>query len=174
MTRSNQSAKTNDPRRRADLATIHMAGKAQFGDVSRDGLGRDDYEDWLEGLTGKRSAGKLTRDERITLVKHIRKQKMLPERPRKASAAQGGFGQTTTGQNRPTKAQWNMIGGLARDLGWDQGLEDYRLRNFVKRTAKVSVPKFMTRKDASKVILGLEEWVRQRAANDGEVPDAMS
>ena len=47
MTRSNQSAKTNDPRRRADLATIHMAGKAQFGDVSRDGLGRDDYEDWL-------------------------------------------------------------------------------------------------------------------------------
>ena len=104
----------------------------------------------------------------------IRKQKMLPECPRKASAAQGGFGQTTTGQNRPTKAQWNMIGGLARDLGSDQRLEDYRLRNFVKRTAKVSVPKFMTRKDASKVILGLEEWVRQRAANGGEVPDAVS
>lgn len=154
--------KTSPNRRNGDLAMIHIAAKRLFGDVSRGGDGREAYEDWLELRTGKRSAGKLTTKERIALVKQMRKDGLIPERQR------GGIGQTAAGAERPTSAQWAKIGGLARSIGWEKGLEDERLRSFVKRTAKVSSARFLSRTGASKVIMGLENWTRQGA------DDAMS
>lgn len=146
-------------RRKSDLAMIHIAAKSLFGDVSKGGDGREAYEDWLEIKTGKRSSGKLTTPERIDLIKRLRKDGLIPDRRR------GGIGQTVTGEERPTKPQWNKIGALAREMGWEKGLEDARLRSFIERTAKVSNGRFMSRSQASKVILGLEEWVRQRRRN---------
>ena len=49
------------------------------------------------------------------------------------------------------------------------GLDDPALRSFVQRTAQVADLKFMTRTQASKVILGLEEWGRQREAREDVV-----
>ena len=156
MSTPKTSPKTSPKRRNGDLAMIHIAAKRLFGDVSKGGDGREAYEDWLERHTGKRSAGKLTTDGRIALIKQLRRDGLIPERER------GGMGPTNKGADRPTPAQWNKMGGLARSMGWEKGLEDPRLRSFVSRTAKVHSARFITRTQASKVIMGLEEWVRQR------------
>lgn len=157
------SAQKQSSKRRADLAMIHMAGKRLFGDVSKGGDGREDYEAWLEKLTGKRSSGALNEAERAAAVRVLRREGLLPNR------ARGGVGRGVEGQDRPTSAQWGRIAGLARSLGWSDGLEDNRLRAFVKRTAKVENPRFITRAQASKVINGLEVWVAQKnaGASDG-------
>lgn len=152
--------KPHDPWRNADLATIHMAAKQLFGDVTAKGEGRADYEAWLQRHTGKSSAGKLTRAERIEFVKMLRREGLIPERMK--------GGQTT---DRPTHAQWAKLGGLARSMGWHKALEDHRLQAFVKRTANVSSTRFLTRDQASKVITGLERWRREQM--DG-ADDAMS
>lgn len=148
-----------NPRRNADLAMIHMAAKRLFGDTSRKGADRDAYENWLNRHTGKRSAGKLTTDERITLVKALRREGLIPE------AGRGGAGRTAAGSDRPTSAQWAKIGALSRSMGW-KGLEDPALKAFVSRTAKVASTRFLTREQASKVILGLEEWIRQKGGSN--------
>ncbi len=160
--------KTSLKRRNSDLAMIHIAAKRLFGDVSKGSDGRDAYEDWLELHTGKRSSSKLTTPERIELIKKLRRDGLIPERER------GGVGTAADGAERPTPAQWAKLGGLARSMGWEKGLEDARLRSFVTRTAKVHSTRFITRNQASKVIMGLEEWVRQREANREEGRDAVS
>lgn len=142
-------------KRKADLALIHMTGKALFGDVSRGGLGREEYEDWLEVRTGKRSAADLDTGERIALLKAIRREGLLPERSR------GGRGPTRDGRDRPTTQQWAKIAALGRSMGWQGGLEDKRLHGFVTRTVKVASPRFITRAQATAVITGLEAWARQ-------------
>lgn len=152
-----------DPRRNADLATIHITAKTLFGDVSKGGDGRDDYEAWMTRRTGKASAGKLTRQERIDLIAALRKEGLVPD-----GRGKGGRGETVAGEERPTRAQWGRIGGLARGLGWDGGLEDPRLKAFVKRTAKLSSTRFLTKVDATSIILGL-----QKMAAGGQ-DDAMS
>jgi len=92
----------------------------------------------------------------------MRKEGLIPDR------STGGKGPTSNGEERPTSSQWAKIAALGRAMGWAQGLEDERLRSFVKRTAKVSSTKFLSRTQASKVITGLEVWVAERqGANDG-------
>lgn len=147
--------KTSHARRNADLATIHIGAKGLFGDVSKGGDGREGYEDWLERHTGKRSSGKLTTGQRIDLIRRMRKDGLLPDR------TPGGKGPTASGEERPTSPQWAKIAAIGRSIGWDKGLEDERLRSFVKRTAKVSSTRFLSRTQASKVIMGLENWAAQ-------------
>lgn len=160
--------KTSPQRRNADLATIHIGAKGLFGDVSRGGDGREAYEDWLERHTGKRSAGKLTTGQRIDLIKMMRKEGLLPDRNL------GGKGPTANGEARPTSSQWAKIAAIGRSIGWDKGLEDERLRTFVMRTAKVSSTKFLSRTQASKVIMGLEKWAAQINDTPKEGGDAVS
>lgn len=147
--------RAQNPRRNGDLAMIHMAAKRLFGETSPGSDGRDAYENWLERHTGKRSAGRLTKDERIAFVKLLRREGLIPE------SGRGGTGRTAAGADRPTSSQWAKIGGLSRSMGWN-GLEDPALKAFVTRTAKVASTRFLTRQQASAVILGLEEWLRQR------------
>jgi hypothetical protein len=167
MTRPQTSPKAAAPKRpakdlrAADLAMIHMAAKRLFGEVGRGSAGRDDYENWLQRHTGKRSAGDLTADERIAFVKVLRREGLLKER------GAGGVG-----KDRPTTEQWSHLGGMARQMGWPDGLEDPGLAAFVKRTAKVSHPRFLTRSQASAVITGLRNWLGQKAAQEGR--DAVS
>ena len=155
-------------RRNADLAMIHMAGKKLFGDVSKGGHGREDYEDWLEQRTGKTSAGKLTTEERIKLIRHLRDQGLIEDR------VPGGAGVTNGGEYRPTPSQWAKMAALARDLGWSKGLEDERLRGFVKRTAKISSTRFLTRGQASEVITAMGRWKTQRILKKAHEQDQAS
>ena len=153
-----------DARRTRDLAMIHIAARRLFGDVSPGGAGREDWQDWLEVRTGKRSSGHLSAPERSALIKVLRRDGLIPDRARNG-AGRGGPGHTVAGAARPTRAQWNRIGGLARSMGWERGLEDPRLRGFVTRTAKVSDARFLSRAQATSVILGLEAWLRQRSCD---------
>lgn len=149
-------ARSPDRLRAADLAMIHMAAKSLFGDVSKGAPGREDYEDWLHRLTGKRSAAALTQGERIDLVRHLRREGLVKER--------GAGGR---GEGRPTQQQWSHLGALARQMGWQDGLEDGRMQAFIQRTAKVTAARFITREQASAVITGLRKWLAQRAAGGG-------
>ena len=165
---NNTTASKTSPKRRADLAMIHMAARGLFGDVSQGGAGRLEYEDWLERHTGKRSAAKLTTAERVTFIKTLRHEGLIADR------VPGGTGQTRNGEDRPTKAQWAKMGGLARSMGWQKGLEDERLRSFVLRTAKVTSARFLTRAQANNVITGLERWARQGGTTSEADHDAVS
>lgn len=150
------ATRKSDLKRTADLAMIHMAAKTLFGEVSRGGAGREDYEAWLARLTGKRSAAALTQGERIDLVRHLRREGLVAER---------GAGGRSAG--RPTAEQWSHIGGLARQMGWS-GLEDTRLQSFVQRTTRVSSARFITRDQATAVITGLRKWLAQKAGAEGD------
>ncbi len=148
-------------KRNADLALIHVAAKSLFGDVSKTGTGRADYEDWLHRLTGCRSASALSMDQRIDLIKRLRRDGLITER------GQGG-----RSEGRPTSEQWAHIASLARQMGWKDGLEDARLQGFVQRTAKVTSARFITREQASAVITGLRKWLESKRAEGGQ--DAVS
>lgn len=63
--------------------------------------------------------------------------------------------------DRPTPAQWATVERLAGALE----LTPAALAAFVKRTTGLDDPRFMTRRDASAVITGLEKWARGRGAD---------
>lgn len=118
----------------------------------------DEYRDCLERMTDKRSCKDLTDDQLEQLVVRFRNLGVLEEPRRPARKYRGG-----DGINRPTPKQWAMLDRLARELGYD-GLEDTGLAAFVRRTAKVDSPRFLTRGTISKVITGLQRWAEQKAA----------
>lgn len=63
--------------RRSLLAKVHIAAKAL-------GLDDDTYRDMLEGLTGQRSAGRLTEKQLVLVVTALRKKGWVDEDPRPA------------------------------------------------------------------------------------------
>lgn len=63
--------------------------------------------------------------------------------------------------DRPTNSQWAALERWAERIGWG-GLDDERLRGFVRRTAGVSDVRFLTRAQATQVITGLKRWAQQR------------
>jgi hypothetical protein len=71
------------------------------------------------------------------------------------------------GWGRPTDTQWAEIERLALRMGWS-GLDDGALRGFVRRTCDVADARFLTRAQATAVILGLRRWVAQRERSAGQ------
>ncbi|HWO99749.1 MAG TPA: regulatory protein GemA [Methylococcus sp.] len=63
--------------------------------------------------------------------------------------------------DRPTPWQLGEIERLALAFGWE-GLDDRRLLGFVRHTAHVDDVRFLTRRQASAVIVGLGRWLCQR------------
>lgn len=114
--------------------------------IGQKGLGLDDeaYRDTLERLTGKRSASKLSFDQLKSVAQYMQDN--------------GAFGETSA--DRPTRQQQAKMAALAKCRGWE-GLDSEELKSFIIRTAKISSPRFLTRRLASKVITGLENWNRQ-------------
>jgi len=60
--------------------------------------------------------------------------------------------------DRPTMPQLREIERLAFARGFANGLDDRRLLGFVRRTAQVDHPRFLSRAQASNVITGLRKW----------------
>lgn len=119
------------------LARYHVLAKKQFGQDE------ETRRAHLERHTGQRSAADCT-DAQLTAVANA----MAAEQ----DSAIGGIG-----LDRPTKPQWARLAALSRARGWD-GLDDARLKGFIRRTAKVAAARFLTRELISKVIMGLENW----------------
>ena len=145
--------------RNKQLAVIHIAAARLFGDVSRTGDGRGAYEDWLERMSGARSAALLDDGARKALIGQLQSQGLLISRNAPRVDYPAGKGLTPSGEPRPTAKQWYRLDRLARAKGWEKGLDDPRLAGFVRRTAKVDFTRFMTRRQASKIISGLEHWL---------------
>lgn len=126
----------SDPRSRL-IAKVKIGQKAM-------GLDDDAYRDTLERLTGKRSAAKLSFDQLKGVAQYMQDN--------------GAFGAERA--DRPTKSQFAKMAALAKARGWD-GLDCPELKSFAVRTAKISDMRFLTRRLASTVITGLEQWNRQ-------------
>jgi len=138
--------------RNKQIGLVHIAAKKLFGDLS-DEDNESLYRQWLLEKTGHNSCSKLNNEQLNKFVKYLKDEKII-----QSFKTRGGNGITKNGELRPTKQQWAKIAGLARSRGWQDGLEDKRLQGFVKRTLKIETPRFMTRKQATDIIIGLERW----------------
>jgi hypothetical protein len=122
----------------------------------------DEYRDLLEKMTGKRSCKDLTDTQLDKLVADFKENGVLEDRSQSSRKYQGG-----AGLDRPTPKQWAWLDTLAREAGFE-GLDDAGLATFVRRTAKVDSPRFLTRTTISNVITGLQRWIDQKSAKNNQ------
>lgn len=136
-------------RRRKLMAQAHMA-------AARLGMDEETRRAAQVAVTGKASCAEMTEAELARLVQHFNRlgSGVVAAAPRSARA------------DGPTGWQLATLERLAFDMGWRDGLEDARLIAFVKRTARVERPEWMTRAQASACISGLMRWKRQRARKE--------
>lgn len=112
------------------------------------------YRDWLQGKTGQRSCKNCT-DAQLTSLKRFLIQKgALNQANPKTGKSHYLSGR---GKNRPTQSQQKKLMALALDRNWD-GIECPQMQGFIKRTTGVENLRFLTRKQMSDVISGLEKW----------------
>lgn len=137
-------------RRRKLIAQAHLAAK-------RLGLDEETRREAQLAAVGKASCAEMTEAELAYLIAHwnARGSGVTATAP-----AGGGVGMATG---------WQLatLERLAFEMGWRDGLKDERLLSFVRRTAKVDRPEWLTREACSKVISGLMRWSRQLAAKGG-------
>lgn len=135
-------------RRATLIAQAHLAArKAGLDDEERRAL--------QHGVTGMASCQEMSVRQLVMLLDHYARlgvgvRASAPEAPAEFA---GG----------PTRWQLATIERLAWDQGWDGGLDDPALIRFVRRSAKVGHPRWLTRRMASAVITGLRRWQGQRA-----------
>jgi len=127
------------------LAQLHIA-------LNAGSTADKEYRDWLEAYWGVRSSADLDPPQLREAIAHLTAPGWLE------SAMRGD-----PGKGRPTPKQWTLLEALARSMEWN-GLDAPELAAFLKRTAKVDSPRFLTRKGATHVITGLNKWIEQQAA----------
>lgn len=141
------TAKTNKPLDRNKLISqVHLGTSRLFGRHDDEA-----HSQYLFHHTGKASCTQLTDLELDYLAKQLRK-----------AGALDGDGNTVGGEGagRPTKDQWRKLAALSRQKGWG-GLESKDLQAFIGKTAKVTNSRFLTREGITKVITGLEKWIKE-------------
>ncbi|WP_367971624.1 regulatory protein GemA [Vibrio scophthalmi] len=109
------------------------------------------YRRTLVDMTGKSSCKAMNHGELEQIITHLKQFGYLEASKRYQPVK-------TSNPNRPTDAQWRKLAALCYDKGWQEGLKDKALTAFVKRTAGVTNPRFLTRQSISDVITGLERW----------------
>ena len=127
------------------LAKIHIGTKVLFG------ADKDQHRDFIKQITGKRSCADCEVKQLNQVIDQLNRVGAFD------GNARGG-----KGIDCPTDAQLRKLAALSRLRGWD-GLEDKRLLRFIRRTAKVDHPRFLTRHRMSAVITGLSNWNKQVA-----------
>ncbi len=149
--------RTDDPRRRVELAAIHVA-KKQLA------LDDDLYRQIVERVSGKyraepvSSSGQMTPRERKALLEELRtrgfRHIVRPELWEKPSA--------------PGEAQLGKILALWGELvatGKLDNPSEKGLRAFVKRQTGLESPRWLTAAEANKVIEGLKAWLARAQSN---------
>lgn len=67
---------------------------------------------------------------------------------------------------RPTATQMAEIERLALAFGWN-GLEDPRFLIFMRRTTKIDAVRFLTKWQATALIVGLRRWLKRKSTHTG-------
>lgn len=137
--------------RKSLIAMVHIA-------KSRMGMDDETYRDWLENQTSQRSSAALTVAQLLKLVKTLREGGYLEAPPVSAKVIAG------KGANRPTQAQWKTARGLVKKIGLEGDLDGEAFASFVRRVAKVDSPRFLTKATMAHVLIGLENWLKDRLA----------
>jgi len=66
---------------------------------------------------------------------------------------------TGSDDNRPTKAQWRLLGDLSRKVGFE-GFDDQRFIHWQKARSGVDHPRFLDMQGLNKLIAALKNWNR--------------
>lgn len=143
--RSPQRHRVDD--RQALLGIIHR-GAAQLG------LDEDDRRAMQARLTGRESCRDMDLTQLRTVAWHLKRSG--------ADIGIPGLPPPAKRLDRVTGPQLARLEQLAVTMGWAGGLADERLLGFVRRTAKIDHIRFLTRRQASDCIVGLERWLRQQ------------
>ncbi len=136
-------------RRRVLISQAHMA-------ASRLGLDEDTRRAAQVAVTGKASCAEMTEAELARLIQHWNK------------LGSGVTARAPEGDAPGMATRWQLatLERLALEMGWTDGLDDARLIGFIKHTARVERPQWLTRQDCTRVISGLARWKRQREAKE--------
>jgi len=113
--------------RRSLLAKVHIAAKAL-------GLEDDAYRDMLEGLTGQRSAGKLTDKQLVLVITALRKKGWVDEDPRPARPNKD---KPTPRATPGTAPLLEKIGALLADAGRPWPCAAHGIRPFAGSTTGI-------------------------------------
>lgn len=153
------SPRSQDPRRRSDLAKIHIAKKQ---------LGLDDgaYRDMLRQVAGVDSAGKLDAAGRSRVLAHLRKLGFEP------------LTDQHQGRTLDRHPKMRMARGLwieLADMGVVRDRSEGALQRFVRRMTKVDHSRWCSPAQLDVVIEALKDWrerelSKRQAAERGE-PD---
>ncbi|MDY0011309.1 MAG: DUF1018 domain-containing protein [Rhodocyclaceae bacterium] len=144
---------------RRDLyAMIHLGAK-------RMGWDEDIRRAWMEKHTGKRSSTECTEPELARLADELRGLGALDDGRPLGKADRGG-----KGSDRPSRQQWKKAAVLCKQLGFTGGIDDPAFAAFVARVAKVDNPRFLTRTGLRNVLLGLENWIKNRSTPKTTLP----
>lgn len=134
-----------NPRRKQLLGLAHI-GAAQLG-------WDDDFRRMMqEEVTGQASCAAMSDAQLVAWCWHL-----------KHLGAQIGIPapHPSRGYARPTSTQWAEIERLVLAVGW-KGLDDARFIIFIRRTTKVDAVRFLTKWQATAVIVGLRRWLAQK------------
>ncbi len=129
------------------LALIHVAKKQ---------LGMDDadYRALLMRAGGVDSAEALDLHGFKTVLAEFERLGFV-KAPRKDAHQGGGVG---TDINRPSKAQWWLLGDYARQAGFT-GFDDPRFINWLKSRSGVDNPRFLDQHGLNKLVAALRNWI---------------
>lgn len=153
------TAQPPDPRRRKELAQIHVAKEAL-------GLDEPEYRALLKGVTGKESAGEMGAYERREVLLEMGRLGWKPFR-RGKGARRPKVPLDREEQYRKVTALWLAL----RDLGAVRDGSPEAVAAFVKRQTKVDNPAWATAEQLVKVIEGLKKWkVRVESARPPRAP----
>lgn len=147
------TAAAADPRRKAELAVIHLGRKALA-------LDKDTYRDFLAQQTGKRSAAELSPAERQRVIEAMRARGFCQETwgglGGSVSKIMRGGGTKLRPHQAKVKALWRALWNLGalRD-GSDTAL-DVWIRS--PKGAGVEALRFADAKACNKAIQGLRDW----------------
>ena len=146
---------TTTARRRNQLSMLHLGAKNM-------GWDEDTRRAWMDKLVGQRSGKDCTDAELDRLCTEMRRLGALDNGRPLGRADAGG-----RGEGRPSRAQLIALKTAAKKLGFS-GIDDPGLTTFVRKVAKVDSPRFLTARQISHVLVGLERWTQHNDKKESQ------
>jgi phage gp16-like protein len=137
------------------IALIHVAKKQ---------LGMDDetYRAVLKRVAGVASSKNLNPNGLEALMAEFARLGFVGTQQRTPQKGAGAG----SDENRPTKAQWALLGDLARKAGFT-GFDDPRFIHWQKARSGVDHPRFLDMQGLNKLISALKNWTGRAAHGSG-------